>query len=455
MDLLLHLMGNFVRIFKYVTLCCYLTLLVGQTPKNVQFTHLDSIVIHDSLRVLLQDDNSAQYEYQLISFDYEDSVNVNYELSPIDRMIKNIHFNQGIGINPKILSQMFSHIILSETEINNSLKYIKNSYSFIVDTPVYTWGIQDEKEGVIINFVPSFKHQFSALIGANRNENNMWEATGEINLNVENIFKNAESINLYWKRLDTLSQEIQFQFKQPHTLGTPFGLNISLERNTHDGYFTESLSQINLSTHLKYMGLLSFGYENSNIYATEEGIDVGFSSHGVKSIISEVVSISLNNRWLPTRGFSYTFTGKVGKIKEDLMYSLIMKGARIYPIQNNWLGHIGVWIEQVKSRNNNVPQSRYIRFGGMKTMKGFRENEFQTTLVISPEIQFSYILNDEMHFSSFYQTGWYESDQPILQSVGFGLKQVKDKSIIEILYGTPIDAPITNGYLHFRFISRL
>jgi len=75
--------------------------------------------------------------------------------------------------------------------------------------------------------------------------------------------------------------------------------------------------------------------------------------------------------------------------------------------------------------------------------------------VISPEIQFSYILNDEMHFSSFYQTGWYESDQPILQSVGFGLKQVKDKSIIEILYGTPIDAPITNGYLHFRFISRL
>ena len=447
-------MGNFVRISKYAILSCLLTLLSGQVPKSVQFSHLDSIAIHDSLSVLLQDDHSSHYEYQLTSFDYTDSIKAHYELFPIKRVIHNIYFDQDIEINQKVLNQMFSRMLTSKTDIKSSLELIKNSYPFIGNTPAYEWGIQNEKESIIIHFDPSFKQQFSAIIGANKSYNNMWEATGEIDLNIENIFKNAESINFYWKKLDTLTQEIQFQFQQPHSFGTPIGLNISLDRNTHDGYFTESQSHISISTPFKYMALLSLGYESSHIHATNTGKDVGYLSNDAQSIVGGIKSNSLNNRWLPTQGHSFTISGKIGQIQQELMYNLMIMGVRIFPIKKYWFGHIGFWGEQIKSGKNNLPKSRLIRFGGMETMKGYRENEFMAEWVISPEFQLSYILNDGMHFSSFYQIGRFESNQSILHSIGFGLKQVKESSIIEILYGVPMRDPITNGQLHFKFISR-
>ena len=50
--------------------------------------------------------------------------------------------------------------------------------------------------------------------------------------------------------------------------------------------------------------------------------------------------------------------------------------------------------------------------------------------------------------------GWFDENLSPIQSVGIGLKQVEDTSIIEIQYAVPLNAPISEGHLHFKYISR-
>lgn len=446
-----------MRIFNSLTLSCLFSIVAAQTPNSVQFTRMDSLMVQEALQNHLQKDVSANYEYRLKAFTPNDSIKALYELFLTDRQVDQIVYRKNMNIKRKVLNQIFSPIRntpVSEKELNSSLESIKNAYSFMIDTPNYSWGNMDGKNGIVIDFIPSFKHQFSAIVGAKRHKNNSWEASGEIEINIENIFQNAESINLYWKKLDTLSQEIQFHFNQPHLFGTPIGVDISFDRNAIDGLFTESISTFNMSTRQSFVGVMSAGYEKSNIRATESGINLGYLTHDVQSFVAKLKSTSMNSRWLPTNGYSYELAGKIGQIQKDLLYELLVKWNRIIPIKGPWFGRIAIWGQKITSLGLSIPQSRYIRFGGMQTIKGFRENAFHSEWVLSPEIHSTYILNEHIHFSSFYQLGWFDENLSPIQSVGIGLKQVEDTSIIEIQYAVPLNAPISEGHLHFKYISR-
>ena len=101
----------------------------------------------------------------------------------------------------------------------------------------------------MIKFVPTFESHLSGIVGMNRVKNK-WILNGESNLHLENYFKSAENIDLFWKRKDSISQVIRMGFSIPHPFGWNTGVSIKYHHEVFAGMYTimenRSLSLIHI-----------------------------------------------------------------------------------------------------------------------------------------------------------------------------------------------------------------
>ena len=102
-----------------------------------------------------------------------------------------------------------------------------------------------------------------------------------------------------------------------------------------------------------------------------------------------------------------------------------------------------------------IPLSRYKKFGGTSTLRGFNENQFfntqfqiltfETGYSVAPSIQtklFFDIASKDLNLFDNYLIGY-----------GFGLYQVNNNSLVQIEYALSNLTP-SQGKIHFKWITR-
>ena len=138
---------------------------------------------------------------------------------------------------------------LSEEELNNFYAEVKKI------TKLFTGEgkVADLKGG---DFYDRFLYSAFGVFP----ENNQVDIFGELDLSIENLTKNAEQFEIYWKKDGQVSQEINLKSFYPHFLGSDLGFLIQYYFENYNALFTKSERRIMLNTFLPILHKVTHGF---------------------------------------------------------------------------------------------------------------------------------------------------------------------------------------------------
>ncbi|MEO1022724.1 MAG: BamA/TamA family outer membrane protein [Bacteroidota bacterium] len=114
-----------------------------------------------------------------------------------------------------------------------------------------------------------------------------------------------------------------------------------------------------------------------------------------------------------------------------------------------------------------VTDSDLYRFGGAKSLRGFREEQFQASQVSWTDAEYRFLLNPSSYLFGFGSIGWFERPRLLTEStaqfqtsdwltaLGFGLSYRTAAGRLTFTYALTPEESAANGVIHVGFITDL
>lgn len=288
------------------------------------------------------------------------------------------------------------------------------------------------KKAALYIFADKVKvNQFDGFLGIVPNNETTGKLllTGQLNLNLTNIFAVGENIKLSWNRPQTQSQTLDIAIDFPFLFFSPFGIdaNFGLEKKD-TSYLNLSITAgvhyyIQQSNYLR----LYYTYKNSRLVANEsltyltqlpENVDYNMNLYGF-SFVWQKLDYIFN----PHKGFYLMADVSVGKkkivknikIKSEL-YDAISKNSNSLHIQMTAdfyfpLHKRFTWVLSVQGGHmqaNNLYKNELYRIGGLKTLRGFDQLSIyaSTYIIVRDELRFSFA--QKSYLQLFFDIAGYQ-----------------------------------------------
>ncbi|MEX0635369.1 MAG: BamA/TamA family outer membrane protein, partial [Ferruginibacter sp.] len=98
-------------------------------------------------------------------------------------------------------------------------------------------------------------------------DNDKLQVTGDVNLNLKNMFGNAEEILVKWQQLQVKSPRLNLGFTHPYIFNSPFGVNFTFELFKKDSNFLQVYAQTGIQYDLSanQKGKLFMQWQNNTL----------------------------------------------------------------------------------------------------------------------------------------------------------------------------------------------
>jgi len=393
-----------------------------------------------------------------------------YELYTIDSII----IKGNSTVNRKILSKiidiypgnLYNEQKLSKiSERINNTEFISEVKPFELEftekkTSVYTY-LKNEKANTIdgiIGFQPNNKTTGKLLI------------TGEINLLLLNSFKKAESILFKWKKLESSSQELDFNIVYPYIRYSDLGSDFYLSFYKKDSSYLNLESIFGLRYQLGGSNYLKLFYQRNSSNVLKQNI----SFINYKSTLSNLFGIgfyieNLDYKYNPRKGYNLNCKFGFGKklIKneepgENIKSEVNLYGAAFIPLLRKFViklqNNTGIYID------DKLFENELYLIGGFNNLRGFDEKSIQASLYTISTVEFGYLFEKKSNVYLFYDICYYEkkisdtdfSDWP--NSFGIGLSFSTNSGIFSMNYalGKQLNNPVnlSSAKIHIGYINR-
>ena len=297
--------------------------------------------------------------------------------------------------------------------------------------------------------------------------------TGDVKLKVVNgIFKNGETFDLEWRRLQTQTQDFKGRIIYPYLFGTPVGTDYSLKIYRRDTTFIDINNNLGIQYYFSGLNNFKVFYKqrNSNLISTSglnlvtvlpSYADVSTQSYGFGFFIER-----LNYRFNPRKGIAININTQTGNrnIKKNpkvnpFVYETLKLTSTQYqtegeinafiPIYRNSVLHIGIQGASVFG-SAGVFKNELFRIGGLKTLRGFDEESIFASTYVIPTVEYRFLFSQNSNILLFAEGAWYEntsngfyiSDIPL--SVGAGINFETKAGILSMNYA--IGSQFGNGF---------
>ncbi len=180
--------------------------------------------------------------------------------------------------------------------------------------------------GSILNLYVNNKKssEISAIFGFLPDANNTGklQVTGDVNLDLKNVFGAGESLLLKYQALQPKSPRLNLGYEKPYFLRSPFGLGFLFELFKKDSSFLQVNAQLGLQLNLtnKQSGKILLQFQNANLL--QGGIDtnaIKFSRALPANIDVKAVNVGIiydfrntNYRFNPLKGSDVSITALTG-----------------------------------------------------------------------------------------------------------------------------------------------
>ena len=325
---------------------------------------------------------------------------------------------------------------------------------------------------------------FNGIIGLLPDDDGKINITGDVNIKLLNALHKGETIQLNWRKLQPLTQNLQTAFSYPFLLNSSFGIDTKFSLYKRDTTFLNIEGKIGVQYYFNSENTLAVFYQNksSNLLSTQqfqfvttlpEFADISNSSYGI-----EIKSIKLNYKYNPTKGYAgfLSFSAGTKTIRKNnnlnpIVYEDINLKTAQFEIKSNLDFYIPIKKRSTVKLgsktgfifNENMFTNELFRIGGNVTLRGFDEESIYNSSFAIGTIEYRFLLEQNSNLFMFIDGAWYENrvkesfitDTPLGTGVGINFSTKPGIFSISYALGSQKGSPfiIKSAKIHFGFIS--
>ncbi|MCL6097424.1 MAG: BamA/TamA family outer membrane protein, partial [Bacteroidetes bacterium] len=346
-----------------------------------------------------------------------------------------------------------------------------------VETPTYF--INSKNEGVLkISVKEKQTNYFDGIAGyiPPANDNTKGYLTGFVNINLRNLFGTGRAASFRWQQENQYSQELEIQYLEPWLFGFPFNVQGSLFQRKQDSTYV----QRNFEGALEYIATpeisASVIVNSQSTIPTERNVNV-FTVYN-SSAFTSGVNLKIDTRddfYAPTSGIlfinSYKFTSKTINgpsqfIAPDTKTKLNFQRLEFdFSIFKQLLSRqvLAFAVHARELRGSDFEISDLYFLGGARSLRGYREKQFQGNRIIWSNLEYRFLLTRRTFAFLFFDSGYFLRNADETRQIaeisgfrngyGFGINLETSLGVLGVSFALGKGDSISEGKIHFGIIN--
>ena len=367
----------------------------------------------------------------------------------------------------------------SQSRLQGSLRRIQRlSYIQEVKETQLLSGENPDEAILKIALAERRNNSFSGIIGyAPSTGSRKGNLVGSLNLTFDNMFGTGRRMEWSWSRKDPYSSRFDFLYQEAWIFGLPPTLELKTGQQDYDSTYLQ----------LSFSAKLIFGSAEKISWAIAGGWE-------------KTIPGSAGNRYLPSSrrykgggGFTLDLLDQPVNPRKGIFYRIEMNYSqkRNYPttvfvpdqlktqsadysldLENylptlkNQVIFAGVHFKELNSSEKAIPYTDEYKLGGIKSLRGYREEEFSGSTIAWTNMEYRFLLDGNSRFFLFTDFGYFErkvlSDDGTAyrrisgQKLGYGagLRIDSKAGLLGLDYGLGQKDSFSQGKIHFGIINR-
>lgn len=291
--------------------------------------------------------------------------------------------------------------------------------------------------------------------------------TGDIDLNLVNVFHQGENLKFKWKKYETQNQNLDVGFAFPYIFRSPIGVgaDFNLEKKDSSYIKTDFYGKVMVGNSTS-KGFYIY-YRNTSSFPIGDNSDTTLSYTKFKANLFGfgIDYCNVDNVRNPRRGIVFKVTADAGQKKADEEPKPLFHSTVYY----DFSGYVGFLRNfAVKLRNSSrfiyskrIFDNELMWVGGLNTMRGFDELSLPATYYTLGNIELRYlfernsavyVLTDAMYFGKMFTA---ESARNYALGIGVGIDLSTPAGIFSLVYaiGKQNSNPFSfnNSKIHFGY----
>ena len=327
---------------------------------------------------------------------------------------------------------------------------------------------------LIIELAEGRYNRFDGVVGYNPGtQTNEGFVTGLLDISFGNLFGTGRQIEAHWQRKTEKTQDLRFRYLEPWVGGFPLNAGFSFEQLIQDTSYVQR--NLGLDFRFLFSENLSFFSQFSKRNISPDSLGSLLFGIPKSSSLNLAVGVSYNtldNLLNPGKGLYYTSAFEWGrKIVEESsnldnsshQKRLLIDFETYFSLFRWQVLALAIHGRQVTSDEPVIPITEHYRFGGTRTLRGYREEQFRGSRIAWTNFEYRYLLGRHSRFFTFVDVGYFfretlENNEVIAiqdwkVGYGIGLRLETRLGLFGIDYGLGEGDRLSNGKVHIRLIN--
>lgn len=274
------------------------------------------------------------------------------------------------------------------------------------------------------------------------------ELHGFLFLNLNNLFQTLRKVNVGWENYNRFTR-YNLTYQDPYLFGFIIAANVS--HMVYDTLYakTDFLTNINFPVRDNLSLYFLAGYDQ-----TISGI-IDLANYQTFWIGQGLTIVNLDNPLNPLKGYQVDFSTQLGSRQNQLLSKTSAELQFIHPLPNPFNFSLDLVIKNLYA-NRELSMSDSLFLGGIRTLRGYKENQFSTNRFLLVRNQLSLFNNQNTNLFGFYDFALLNiiNRYQFQSGYGLGLKTISKIGTIEIDYGIPTLNNILSGKIHLKFSTQ-
>ncbi len=274
-------------------------------------------------------------------------------------------------------------------------------------------------------------NKFDGFIGFANDEESNLVFNGYIDLLLQNILNSGERFNLYWRNDGNLQTSFNIGTELPYLFKSEFGVKANLKIFKQDSLFQNTQRDLNVGYYFTFNKKLFLGYQNTTSVDIQNQNNFSLNNYKNQFFTSVFNYIKRDNTNIlfPQKTSLYIKAGIGNRIieneKKNQYFIQFDCSHNFYLNEQN---SIYVKNETFYLNSDSFIINELYRFGGINSIRGFRENSLQANFFSGLITEYRYNMNESIYLHSVIDYGYFQDKSSNSKNkllgigIGFGIK---------------------------------
>ncbi len=348
-----------------------------------------------------------------------------------------------------------------------------NIFSDVSEPELY---MRNDKAGLLIKVREGNTNTFDGVLGyvPAVTEGESGFVTGLVSISMRNLFGTGRKFSFRWQREDRFSQELGLRYLEPWLGGAPVNLGGGFIQRKQDTTYVRRAydlrGELMLTEELTVAGLFS----GENVIPSDTTFSTVFKSSTVSYGV-ELQYDTRNDYANPTSGVRYRTDYQYGRKSitdiPPLYVSQVKDRTTVQRITIDVDFFLSTLTRQVLAlglhgrdlQTDQPEESQMFQFGGARTLRGYRENQFIGTRIVWSNMEYRFLLERRSFLYGFIDTGYYFRPEDAVRGTsksdefkygyGMGIQLETGLGIMGVSFALGEGDSFTQGKVHFGLLN--